>query len=118
VSRESRVAGHEIPPEWGAVYDGRTLSLSISLPPTGTALTVNRIRAGRTVLDLRARARPERVVVQIGVRFGPPLPIHLELSGPWEVQQVLVDENAVDGRSAALVASHEHEVQFLVTRDS
>jgi hypothetical protein len=35
-----------------------------------------------------------------------------------EVWQVLVDENAVEGTKAAFVASHEHEVQFLVTRDS
>jgi hypothetical protein len=51
-------------------------------------------------------------VVQVGIRFGPPIPIHLELA-QGEVWQVLVDENPVAGTSAAFVASHEHEVQFL-----
>ena len=111
MSRESRVASHELPPEWGAVYDGRTLRLSIS--PPSEAMAVERARFGRTVTELRARSRPGRVVVQVGIRFGPPMPISIELAES-EVWQVLVDESAIAGESAAFVASHEHEVQFLV----
>ena len=112
--REERGAGRELPSEWGAVYDGRTLSLSIS-PPSGT-VSVERARFGRTVLDLRAKARPGGIAVQLGVRFGPPLPVEVEVRGA-AVWQVLVDENAIEGTKAAFVASHEHEVQFLATRD-
>lgn len=80
-------------------------------------MSVERARFGRTLLDLRAKARPGGVTVQLGVRFGPPLPVEVQVrgSGVW---QVLVDENAVEGTKAAFVASHEHEVQFLTTRDS
>ena len=115
MSRESRVASHSVPPEWGAVYDGRTLSLSIS-PPSRT-MSIERARFGRTVLDLRAKTRPGGIAVQLGVRFGPPLPVEVEVRGT-AVWQVLVDENAIDGTKAAFVASHEHEVQFLATHDS
>jgi len=104
-----------MPPEWGAAYDGRTLSLSIS-PPSRT-MSIERARFGRTVLDLRAKMRPGGITVQLGVRFGPPLPTEIAVK-EIEVWQVLVDENAVEGTKAAFVASHEHEVQFLVTRDS
>ena len=51
--------------------------------------------------------------MQLGVRFGPPLPVQIEVKQA-AVWQVLVDENAVEGTTAAFVASHEHEVQFLV----
>ena len=105
----------DLPPEWGAVYQGGTLSLSIA-PPAGP-MALERVRFGRTLIDLRAKARADRIVVQIGVRFGPPLPVRIEIAGV-QVWQVLVDEHAVDGVTAALVASHEHEVQFLATRDS
>jgi hypothetical protein len=100
----------EIGPEWGAVYEGGTLSLSIT--PSSATLALERVRFGRTLIDLRARTRPDRIVVQIGVRFGPPLPVRIEIAAvnAW---QVLVDENPVEGGVAALVASHEHEVQFL-----
>ena len=110
MSHESRVASREIPPEWGAVYDGRTLSLSITRP--SGAMRLDRARFGRTVLDLRARSRPAGIVVQLKVRFGPPLSVKVALreGSSW---QVLVDENAVEGTSAAFMASHEHEVQFL-----
>ena len=110
MSRESRVTSREIPPEWGAVYDGRTLSLSIS-PSLGT-ISLDRARFGRTVIDLRAKSRPGGLVVKLGVRFGPPLPVNVAVQG-LEVWQVLVDENTVEGTKAAFVASHEHEVQFL-----
>jgi hypothetical protein len=76
-------------------------------------MAIDRARFGRTVADLRARSRPGRVVVQVGIRFGPPIPVLIELV-EREVWQVLVDENAVNGTTAAFVASHEHEVQFLV----
>ena len=108
--RETRGAGRELPAEWGAVYDGRTLSLSISLQ--SATMSLERARFGRTLLDLRAKARPGGVTVQLGVRFGPPLPVEVEIRGV-EVWQVLVDENAIEGMQAAFVASHEHEVQFL-----
>ena len=113
--RGARGAGRELPSEWGAVYDGRTLSLSIAVPSAG--LSTDRARFGRTVLDLRAKPRPSGIVVQLGVRFGPPLPVRIDVRHV-AIWQVLVDENAVEGTTAALVASHEHEVQFLVTRDS
>ena len=103
-------AGNNLPAEWGAVYDGRTLSLSIARPVG--AMTLERARFGRTVMDLRAKARPGGIVVQIGVRFGPPLPVRVEVRED-DVWQVLVDENAVEGHAAAFLASHEHEVQFL-----
>jgi hypothetical protein len=105
----------EIPAEWGVVYDGHTLRLSIT--PSATPMLLERARFGRTVADLRAKTRPDRVVVQVGIRFGPPIPIQIELT-KGEVWQVLVDENAIDGATAAFVASHEHEVQFLMTHDS
>jgi len=111
LSRESRVTSHEMPPEWGAAYDGRTLSISIT--PPAASMSVDRARFGRTVADLRVKSRPDRVVIQVGIRFGPPLPIHVELAR-GEVWQVLVDENAVSGTAAAFVASHEHEVQLLL----
>ncbi len=76
-------------------------------------MAVDRARFGRTIADLRAKSRPDRVVVQIGIRFGPPIPVRIELAA-GKVWQVLVDENAVSGSTAAFVASHEHEVQFLV----
>ncbi|HKP30947.1 MAG TPA: hypothetical protein VJU15_16160 [Gemmatimonadales bacterium] len=110
MSRESRFPSREIPPEWGAVYDGHTLSLSL-LRPSGI-MSLERARFGRTVIDLRAKSRPGGITVQLGVRFGPPLPVEVQLRGV-EVWQVLVDENAIEGTRAALVASHEHEIQFL-----
>ena len=110
MSRESRVASHEIPAGWGAAWDGRTLSLSVT--PPSAPLELERVRFGRTLVDLRAKRRPDRIVVQIGVRFGPPIPVRIEIAGV-EVWQVLVDENPVEGGTGTLVASHEHEVQFL-----
>jgi hypothetical protein len=100
----------EIRPEWGAVYEGGTLSLSLT--PLSEPMSAERARFGRTLVDIRVRTRPDRIVVQLAVRFGPPLPVRLEIADgkPW---LVLVDENPVEGRSAAFVASHEHEVQFL-----
>jgi len=105
----------EISSEWGAVYDGRTLRLSVVTP--AAPMAIERARFGRTILDLRARSRPELVVVQVGIRFGPPIPVRIELA-EGAVWQVLVDEVAIEGKSAAFVASHEHEVQFLMTHDS
>jgi hypothetical protein len=100
-----------MPAAWGAAYEGGTLSLSLSRP-SGT-MSLERVRFGRTVVDLRVKARPGGIVVQIGVRFGPPLPVCIEIQG-GDVWQVLVDENAVEGQSVAFLASAEHEVQFLV----
>ena len=103
-------AGRKLPAEWGAVYDGRTLSLSISQLPG--SMSIERARFGRTVLDLRAKSRPAGIVVQLGVRFGPPLPVEVEVRGTG-LWHVLVDENPIEGTKAAFVASHEHEVQFM-----
>ena len=75
-------------------------------------MSVERARIGRTVIDLRAKSRPGGVVVQLGVRFGPPLPVDVGVDG-GEIWQVLIDEHPVEGNRASLVASHEHEVQFL-----
>ena len=108
--REARGAGRDLPAAWGAVYDGRTLSLSISHPEERMA--IERARFGRTLVDLKVKSRSGRVVVQVGVRFGPPLPIRIEIAG-GRAWQVMVDENLVEGQGAAFVASHEHEVQFL-----
>ena len=41
-------------------------------------------------------------MVQIAVRFGPPLPVRVELAGVEAVWQVLVDENPVEGASGGV----------------
>lgn len=72
---------------------------------------VQRLRCGRTLVDLALRSRPGRRSIRLARRFGPPLPVRVSLSG-LEPVQVTVDEHPIPGSEVSLLVEGEHEVAF------
>lgn len=95
----------------GARLDGigGRLEISPALPPDWKQLTVRRLRARRTLVDLDVRSRAEWLTIKAAVRFGPP--IAMVVASPIRsVSRVSVDEIPMIGPRAIFTAGAEHEV--------
>jgi hypothetical protein len=97
---------------FGARIDGAggRLELRPYLPDGWRLVTLRRLRAHRTVLDLELRPRAEWVTVRVAVTFGPPLATEISLAGDLAVVRVAVDEIPLEGSRALFTAQAEHEV--------
>ena len=99
---------------FGARYDGPGGRLELRpLPREGwRTMTLRRLRAHRTLLDVEVRPRSEWMTVRLAVIFGPPLAVDLRLPEEYLVSRVVVDEVAMEAPRALFTASGEHEVML------
>lgn len=99
-------------PEWGASWDGQSLFLAPSLT-AGDRLDARKVRFGRSLIDLSASKKPDRIVIRIALRFGPPLRLRLTWGGPETISNVLYGEEEIPVGVVSFLVEREHDVQFL-----
>ena len=99
---------------WGARIDGvgGRLQLAPYLPPGWKGMSLRRLRAYRTVLDLDVRPRAEWVTVRIAVVFGPSLALELRVRNTATIARATVDEVPLAGPRVVFTVGLEHEVVF------
>lgn len=100
-------------PEWGASWNGQSLFLAPSLAASDR-LDARKVRFGRSLLDLSASRKPDRIVIRIALRFGPPLRLRVTWGGPEAISTVLYGEEEIPVWPVSFLVKHEHEVQFLL----
>jgi hypothetical protein len=98
------------------VVEGR-LVLRPRLAEGVEAMTAERVRIHRTLVDLAARRRPGRLVVRVAKRYGPDLGVDLALAGPESVVSLLLDDHPLGAPTARFIACGEHEAQFLLAEE-
>jgi hypothetical protein len=97
---------------WGARLDGAGGRLEIrpTMPAGWKKMTLYRLRAHRTLLDLEVRARAEWTTVRLALSFGPPIAVLVRLPADLPVSRVVVDEVPLDSGYAIFTVQDEHEV--------
>jgi hypothetical protein len=97
---------------WGARLDGAggRLELCPAMPDGWKAMTVRRLRAHRTLLDIQVRRRAEWATLNLALVFGPPIAVAVSLPDPLTVSRVAVDAVPLFGPRATFTAAGEHEV--------
>lgn len=97
--------------DWGLAFDPDAGRLTLSpRPPGRDGMALGPVRAGRTVLRLSWRSRPDSLVLRLSVTFGPPIrvvarPRDHDISIPGEVDGVVLGRAEV-----AFEARADHEV--------
>lgn len=101
---------------WGARMDGAGGRLEVApfVPSGWRGMSLRRLRAHRTLLDLEVRPRAEWVTVRIAVVFGPAMALALRVRNTSPIASVTVDEIPVGGPRAVFTAGEEHEVVFFL----
>lgn len=96
----------------GAGIDGvgGRLELRPALPDAWKSLSVRRLRAHRTLLDVDIKRRAEWITVRLAVMFGPPIAMAVGWGGDQPVARVAVDEVPLEGTRGVFTAAGEHEV--------
>jgi len=96
----------------GARLDGvgGRLELCPAMPEGWRAMTVRRLRAHRTLLDIQVRRRAEWSTLNLAVLFGPPIAVAVSLPEAVSVSRVAVDDVPLEGPRATFTAGREHEV--------
>jgi hypothetical protein len=99
---------------WGVVPDALNFALTIrpSLPPAWPEMALRRLRVGNSLLDLRLRRRPGRLVLRVELVQGPRPRLTAELPPPFAVSQVTLDDEALGAGRATFEVSGSHEVSF------
>jgi len=98
---------------WGLDPDARTgeVRLRPRFPAGWTAMRLQRLRVGATVLDVRLRRRFDRVSAVVHRVSGPRVTISLSLDAP-KPARLTIDDVELAGDRAAFEAEGEHEVLF------
>ena len=87
------------------------LSLMPALPREWPSMALERLRAGKAVLDVEVRRRPSATAVAVRVRSGGPLTVSVELPDA-AVAQVDLDDVVMPANRARLEARHDHLLVF------
>lgn len=99
---------------WGLQPDAvaGTLLVQPSLPGQWPEMALRRLRVGQSLLDLRLRRRPGRLVFRVELVQGPRLRLSVELAGSNAVREVMLDEVMLGGSRATFDVAESHEVSF------
>lgn len=102
---------------WGVEPDAPNESVSVrpALPAAWPEMALRRLRVGGTLLDLRLRRRPGRLVLRVELLQGPRLRLSVELPPAYPVSQVTLDDDAMGGVRATFEVAQSHEVSFYLT---
>ncbi|HWA15586.1 MAG TPA: hypothetical protein VG817_04080, partial [Gemmatimonadales bacterium] len=113
----SRILRGVIEGLWGIVPDGLNFGLVVrpTLPSAWPEMALRRLRVGSSLLDLRVRRRPGRVVLRVELLQGPRPRVVAELPTPAPVSQVTLDDEALGGTRATFEVSGSHEVSFYLS---
>lgn len=102
---------------WGVVPDALNFGLTVrpSLPPAWPEMALRRLRVGSSLLDLRLRRRPGRLVLRVELVQGPRPRLTVELPKSYPVSQVTLDDEALGSTRATFEVAQSHEVSFYLT---
>jgi hypothetical protein len=101
---------------WGVIPDALNFGVTVrpALPPAWPEMALRRLRVGGSMLDLRLRRRPGRLVLRVELLQGPRPRMVAELPAAYPVSQVTLDDEALGGTRATFEVAGSHEVTFYV----
>ncbi|HET9294828.1 MAG TPA: hypothetical protein VFO06_11085 [Gemmatimonadales bacterium] len=101
---------------WGVRPDAVNQAVAIQpwLPPGWEGMAIERLRVGRSVLDVRLRRRFGQVVARVERTHGPRIHVEFRLRGVAAPSSVLVDDVELGGARAGFEADGHH---VLIWRD-
>ncbi len=99
---------------WGVTPDALNFGLTVrpTLPVAWPEMALRRLRVGGSMLDLRLRRRPGRLVLRVELLQGPRPRMSVELPPSHPVSQVTLDDEALGGARATFDVAGSHEISF------